>query len=39
MIKYTYGDFPTMEEIKRDYNKLMEIIVMTSLLGILPLIN
>ena len=26
MIKYTYGDFPTMEEIKRDYNELMEII-------------
>ena len=22
----TYGDFPTMEEIKRDYNELMEII-------------
>lgn len=26
MIKYTYGDFPTMEEIKRDYDELMEII-------------
>ena len=26
MIKYTYGDFPTMEEIKRDYNELIEII-------------
>ena len=26
MIKYTYGDFPTIEEIKRDYNELMEII-------------
>lgn len=26
MIKYTYGDFPTMEEIKRDYNELMDII-------------
>lgn len=26
MIKYAYGDFPTMEEIKRDYNELMEII-------------
>lgn len=26
MVKYTYGDFPTMEEIKRDYNELMEII-------------
>ena len=26
MIKYTYNEFPTMEEIKRDYNELMEII-------------
>ncbi len=26
MNKYTCGDFPTMEEIKRDYNELMEII-------------
>lgn len=26
MVKYKYGDFPTMEEIKRDYNELMEII-------------
>lgn len=26
MIKYTYGDFPTIEEIKRDYNELIEII-------------
>ena len=26
MVKYSYGDFPTMEEIKRDYDELMEII-------------
>jgi hypothetical protein len=26
MIEYNYGDFPTIEEIKRDYNELMEII-------------
>ena len=26
MTKYTYGEFPTMEEIKRDYNELMGII-------------
>lgn len=26
MVGYRYGDFPTMEEIKRDYNELMEII-------------
>lgn len=26
MIKYSYDEFPTMEEIKRDYNELMEII-------------
>ena len=26
MIKHSYGDFPTMEEIKRDYDELMEII-------------
>ena len=26
MIKYSYGDFPTMEEIKRDYDELIEII-------------
>lgn len=26
MVKYSYGDFPTIEEIKRDYNELIEII-------------
>lgn len=26
MVEYSYGDFPTMEEIKRDYNELVEII-------------
>lgn len=26
MVGYRYGDFPTIEEIKRDYNELMEII-------------
>lgn len=26
MVEYKYGDFPTMEEIKRDYNELLEII-------------
>lgn len=26
MVKYSYGDFPTMEEIKRDYVELMNII-------------
>lgn len=26
MNTYSYGDFPTMEEIKRDYAELMEII-------------
>ncbi len=26
MVGYRYGDFPTIEEIKRDYNELMGII-------------
>ena len=26
IIEYEYGDFPTIEEIKRDYSELMEII-------------
>ena len=26
MIKYKYGDFPTIEEIKRDYDELIKII-------------
>lgn len=26
MVGYRYGDFPTIEEIKKDYNELMEII-------------